>query len=55
MNQAVRISDFSAIFTPNNPPFTKETFCNDHVFPIGSRTAYYENHEGEQYILYRKP
>ena len=37
VNQAVRISDFSAIFTPNNPPFTKETFCNDHVFPIGSR------------------
>lgn len=34
---AVRISDFSAIFRPNNPPFTKETFCNDHVFPIGSR------------------
>jgi hypothetical protein len=37
VNQAVRISDFSAIFNPNNPPFTKETFCNDHVFPIGSR------------------
>lgn len=35
--QAVRISNFSAIFKPNNPPFTKETFCNDHVFPIGSR------------------
>ena len=35
--QAVRVSDFSAIFNPNNPPFTKETFCNDHVFPIGSR------------------
>ncbi len=34
---AVRISDFSAIFRPNNPPYTKETFCNDHVFPIGSR------------------
>jgi hypothetical protein len=34
---AVRISDFSAIFRPNNPPFTRETFCNDHVFPIGSR------------------
>ncbi|MEW6269826.1 MAG: hypothetical protein AB1689_11085, partial [Thermodesulfobacteriota bacterium] len=33
----VRISDFSAIFRPNNPPFTKETFCNDHVFPVGSR------------------
>jgi hypothetical protein len=34
---AVRISNFNAIFRPNNPPFTKETFCNDHVFPIGSR------------------
>jgi hypothetical protein len=34
---AVRVSDFGAIFTPNNPPFTKETFCNDHTFPIGSR------------------
>ena len=33
----VRISDFGAIFSPNNPPFTKATFCNDHVFPIGSR------------------
>ena len=36
-NQACRISDFSAIFRPNNPPFTRETFCNDHVFPVGSR------------------
>lgn len=34
---AVRISDFSAVFRPNNPPFTKETFCSEHVFPIGSR------------------
>lgn len=24
------------------------------VFAIGSRAAYYENHEGEQYILHRK-
>jgi len=24
------------------------------VFPIGSRVAYYENHEGEQYILRRR-
>jgi hypothetical protein len=24
------------------------------VFPIGSRVAYYENHEGEQYLLVRK-
>src|SRR5262249_43096399 len=30
INQACRISDFSAIFRPNNPPFTRETFCNDH-------------------------
>jgi hypothetical protein len=37
VHQAVRISDFNAIFKPNNPPFTKETFCNDHLFPIGSR------------------
>jgi hypothetical protein len=35
--QAARISNFGAIFMPNNPPFTKETFCNKHVFPIGSR------------------
>ena len=35
--QAARISNFNAIFKPNNAPFTKETFCNDHVFPIGSR------------------
>jgi hypothetical protein len=36
-HQATRIGDFSAIFRPNNPPFTRETFCRDHVFPIGSR------------------
>lgn len=36
-NEAVRISDFSAIFKPHNPPFTQETTCNKHVFPIGSR------------------
>ena len=24
------------------------------VFAVGSRVAYYENHEGEQYILHRK-
>jgi hypothetical protein len=35
-NQACRISDFSAIFRPNNPPFTKETFATT-TFPIGSR------------------
>lgn len=32
-----RISVFDAIFKPNNPPFTAETFCNDTTFPIGSR------------------
>lgn len=32
-----RISVFDAIFKPNNPPFTVETFCNDEVFPVGSR------------------
>ena len=37
VNQACRISDFSAIFKPNNPPFTEQTFCNDHVFPVGTR------------------
>jgi hypothetical protein len=37
VDQACRISDFAKIFTPNNPPFTKQTFCNDHVFPIGAR------------------
>jgi hypothetical protein len=25
------------------------------VFPLGSRVAYYENHEGEQYLLRRRP
>jgi hypothetical protein len=49
---AVRISDFRAIFEPNNPPFTKETFCNDHTFPIGSRVfllfAHTHSH-GEHY------
>ncbi|MFO1395407.1 MAG: hypothetical protein U1F09_16800 [Steroidobacteraceae bacterium] len=33
----IQINDFGAIFSPNNPPYTRETFCNDHVFPIGSR------------------
>jgi hypothetical protein len=52
IHQAVRISDFSAIFAPNNPPFTKETFCNKHVFPVGSRVfllfAHTHQH-GEEY------
>jgi hypothetical protein len=36
-HQACRISNFNAIFNPNNPPFTKQTFCNEQVFPIGAR------------------
>jgi hypothetical protein len=51
-NQACRISDFSAIFRPNNAPFTKETFCNDHVFPVGSRVfqLFGHNHKhGERF------
>lgn len=54
VHPAVRVSDFSAIFRPNNPPFTKETFCNDHVFPIGSRVfllfAHTHSH-GERYWI----
>jgi hypothetical protein len=54
VHPAVRISNFSAIFRPNNPPFTKETFCNDHVFPIGSRVfllfAHTHSH-GERYWI----
>jgi hypothetical protein len=51
-NQACRISDFSAIFRPNNPPFTTETFCNDHIFPVGSRVfqLFGHNHKhGERF------
>ena len=33
----MQINNFGAIFRPDNPPYTRETFCNDHVFPIGSR------------------
>lgn len=52
VHAAARISNFSAIFRPNNPPFTKETFCNDHVFPIGSRVFHLFAHthkHGEHY------
>jgi hypothetical protein len=35
--QACRISNFNAIFRPNNPPFTKQKFCNKHKFPVGAR------------------
>lgn len=51
-NQACRISDFSAIFNPNNPPFTRETFCNNHLFPVGSRVfqIFGHNHKhGERF------
>jgi hypothetical protein len=43
-HQTLRISNFSAIAKPNNPPFTRETFCNDHVFPIGSRVFHLFGH-----------
>jgi hypothetical protein len=52
--QAVRVSNFSAIFTPRNPPFTKQEYCNNHVFPIGSRVfllfAHTHSH-GERYWI----
>jgi len=31
------LADFSAIFRPNAPPYTRETYCNDHVLPRGAR------------------
>ncbi|MBU6281867.1 hypothetical protein KGQ64_06455, partial [bacterium] len=31
------VSDFSAIFRPNAAPYTRETYCNDHVLPRGTR------------------
>jgi hypothetical protein len=31
------ISDFSSIFRPNAAPYTRETYCNDHVLPRGAR------------------
>jgi len=31
------LADFSAIFRPNAPPFTRETYCNDSVVPRGAR------------------
>ena len=50
--QACRISNFSAIFRPNNPPFTRETFCNNHLFPVGARVfqIFGHNHKhGERF------
>ncbi|MFM7737008.1 MAG: hypothetical protein ACKPBU_13635 [Alphaproteobacteria bacterium] len=31
------VSDFSAIFRPNAAPYTRETYCNDHVLQRGTR------------------
>ena len=31
------LADFSAIFRPNAPPYSRETYCNDHVLPRGAR------------------
>ena len=31
------LADFSAIFRPDAPPYTRETYCNDHVLPRGAR------------------
>jgi hypothetical protein len=55
--QACRISNFSAIFRPNNPPFTKQTFCNDHVFPIGARVfqLFAHTHQHGEYYWVTDP
>jgi hypothetical protein len=36
-NTITPITDFSAIFRPNAPPYTRESYCNDHVLPRGAR------------------
>src|SRR5215470_1810772 len=56
-HQACRISDFSAIFRPNNPPFTRETFCNDHVFPVGARVfqIFGHNHKHGEHFWVTDP
>jgi hypothetical protein len=56
-DQACRISDFSAIFNPHNPPFTKETYCNDHVFPIGARVfqMFGHNHKHGEHFWANDP
>jgi hypothetical protein len=56
-NQACRISDFSAIFRPNNPPFTRETFCNDHLFPVGARVfqIFGHNHKHGEHFWVTDP
>ncbi len=40
----VPITDFSAIFRPNTPPFSEETYCNDHVLPQGARVFELQTH-----------
>ena len=56
-HQACRISDFSAIFRPNNPPFTRDTFCNDHVFPVGARVfqLFGHNHKHGEHFWVTDP
>ncbi|MBM4266069.1 MAG: hypothetical protein FJ144_05555 [Deltaproteobacteria bacterium] len=48
VHQTLRISNFSAIARPNNPPFTRETFCQNHVFPIGSRVFHLFGHNHQR-------
>lgn len=40
----VSITDFSSIFRPNAPPYTEETYCNDHVLPQGARLFELQTH-----------
>lgn len=40
----VSIADFSAIFAPRAPPYTEETYCNDHVLPQGARLFELQTH-----------
>jgi hypothetical protein len=55
--QACRISNFGSIFRPNNAPFTRETFCNDHVFPIGARVfqIFGHNHKHGEHFWVTAP
>ena len=45
------------IFNPHNPPFTKETYCNDHVFPIGARVfqMFGHNHKHGEHFWANDP
>ena len=38
------LADFSAIFRPNAPPYTRETYCNDNVLPRGARLFNVQTH-----------